>query len=354
MPYIKSHSNYVLKKKHQLVNDGTIFERDITTIGAVNQFAPGQTPIYRSGNFIITARVGGSSMNQYNTQKWEKSVDGDTWTLSSIANMVSNDETQDDTKIVLKNDYYDFREFAYYGSLTEFFRASISDIVDRFPGELYCVPELNAYYTSGYTEDFERIDDTVVLGDGYVVSNPYGINIHSPKKPSDGKSLKYFADGGYTAYQVITGESTPTNVTSWNVSAYTGTYEETNGVKTYYKNTTIYNNGVYSLSSTTEIGKPFPCKGDKVADIEINSIALSAYIGDNDEIVYEHNSDTDDFHIRPKREPYLVDFYNECNNFQRLIMSENTSPKYKATFSVIKSNDYGYYREMQDFVFPTS
>ena len=39
--YIKSHSNYVLKKKHQEVNNGDIYERDITTIGGLNQFAPG-------------------------------------------------------------------------------------------------------------------------------------------------------------------------------------------------------------------------------------------------------------------------------------------------------------------------
>ena len=57
MPYIKTHSNYVLKKDHQTVADGTIWERDITTIGGVNQFSPGQIPIYRSNNFIITVNI---------------------------------------------------------------------------------------------------------------------------------------------------------------------------------------------------------------------------------------------------------------------------------------------------------
>lgn len=40
MAFIKSHSNYVLKKNHQTISDGTIWERDITTIGGVNQFSP--------------------------------------------------------------------------------------------------------------------------------------------------------------------------------------------------------------------------------------------------------------------------------------------------------------------------
>ena len=103
MPLIKSHSNYVLKKKHQLVTDGTIYERDITTIGAVNQFAPGQIPIYRSGNFIITVRDDRRGTNQYNTKKWEKGIDGETWTLTTVENMTSKDVLQDDTKIIITN-----------------------------------------------------------------------------------------------------------------------------------------------------------------------------------------------------------------------------------------------------------
>ena len=58
MPYIKSYSNYVLRTKHQNSNRGTIYERDITTIGGRDQFAKGQTPIYKSGNFVITVNNG--------------------------------------------------------------------------------------------------------------------------------------------------------------------------------------------------------------------------------------------------------------------------------------------------------
>jgi hypothetical protein len=62
--FIKSHSNYVLKSKHQTTNDGTIWERDITTIGALNQFSPGQMPIYQSSNFIISVRGDSKVRNQ--------------------------------------------------------------------------------------------------------------------------------------------------------------------------------------------------------------------------------------------------------------------------------------------------
>ena len=173
MPFIKSHSNYVLKKKHQDVSDGTIFERDITTIGAVDQFSPGQTPIYRSNNFIITVRNDGKPSNQYNSTKWKENDSGETWTLQTVSGMVSDYEDDNDTKIVLKQDYYDFRDFAYYGSLTELFRASVTDIMARFPGELYVTDE-HAYYTVRQNIDFEKIEEREPLGgDNYFfVSNP--------------------------------------------------------------------------------------------------------------------------------------------------------------------------------------
>lgn len=70
MPYIKSYSNYVLKKRHQSVSDGTIYERDITTIGGRDNFSKGQVPLYQSGNFVITVH------NDNNIQKDTYSVDG--------------------------------------------------------------------------------------------------------------------------------------------------------------------------------------------------------------------------------------------------------------------------------------
>lgn len=329
MPYIKSHSNYALKKKHQIVDDGTVFERDITTIGAVNQFAPGQTPIYRSGNFIITVRGDRGGTNQYNTQKWEQSNNsGETWTLSNIADMVSKDENQDDTKIVLKNDYYDFRDFAYYGSLTELFRSSMNDILDRFPGELYCISgsgEVGAvYYTSSYTEDLETIETSVRLGGDsyYEVSNPFGINIHAAEAPKDADPLKYFANGGYKNYTV-----NGANITTYSVSYETPTHGKENEDKYF-------------------------CKGDKLATITINTTTIYAYLGDNNVVYYLHSGNGGTY-IRPTGD-VITEFYNGCNDLERIMLNPNTSPMYKATFSVIKENDYGYYRELEEFIFPTS
>ena len=318
--YIKSHSNYVLQQKHQDIKDGTIFERDITTIGGVDQFAPGHTPTYRSNNFIITVRNDGKPSNQHNSEKWQENESGTIWTLETISGMSASNDDENDTKIVLKQDYYDLNDFAYYGSLTELFRASVTDILKRFPGELYISSsQTNAYYTSAITVDFERIEERKQLGEANVtnyVHNPFGINIYSKVLPNDVDPLKYFANEGYKNYEISNSEQS-SGISSWVVTP---------------------------LSSKI-------CPGKRIARVKLNDeiITIDVWVGDNNEIIYLSNKSG--YHIRPKRELQFLDkFYNECDNFQKLLMNEDTH--YKAVFSVIRENDYGYYRELVPFQFP--
>ena len=328
MAFIKSHSNYVLKSKHQNVNDGTIYERDITTIGGVNQFSKGMTPIYRSNNFIISVRNDTGSTNVYNNSKWEKSTSASTiWTLENVSGMTSNNDDSNDVKIVLKQDYYDFCDFAYYGSLSELFRASVTDILDRFPGELYCTSN-NIYYTTYETINQETIEDSVILGGEnlYNLDNPFGIDIYSlSKHGEDANPLKFFADKGYKNYQIIKKDGNIIDIKSCNVEE---PYDKT-------------------------------CKGDKICNVVLNKevpneeICIFVYIGDDDKIFYMCDKSLEGMHIRPKEE-FISEFYNKCDNFQKLIMNRKSTPLYKAVFSVLKENEYGFYRDFETFVFPTT
>lgn len=138
MAYIKSYSNYVLKSKHQNINGGAIYERDITTIGGLNQFAKGQIPIYKSSNFIITVNNETNSSRNFLKNEWEKNGSEEVWTLS---NLIANNDVESDEKtlkIVLKQDYYKLQDFAYFGSCVELVRASIIDIVTRYPRRIIC------------------------------------------------------------------------------------------------------------------------------------------------------------------------------------------------------------------------
>lgn len=322
MALVKSHSNYVLKSRHQDVNDGTIYERDITTIGGVNQFAKGMTPIYRSNNFIITVRNDNSSTNVFNNTNWERNDSGTVWTLKNVSGLTSDSEDANDMKIVLKQDYYDFCDFAYYGSLSELFRASITDIIDRFPGELYCTSN-NIYYTVSEVIDKEVIEDRVMLGEEpyiYNIDNPFGIDLHSKVTPKNNTNpLKYFADDGYKNYLLITDDN-PSGVTidSWSSETYNDY-----------------------------------CKGSKICDIYINGYTIKAYVGDDGKIFYFGDESMQGLHIRPN-EKYITEFYNKCDNFQKILMNRKTTPLYKATFSVLGESKYGLTKSFETFIFPTT
>lgn len=325
-----------------MVSDGTIWERDITTIGGVNQFAPGQIPIFRDNNFIITIRNDGSIAKQYNSSDWKDTISGNIWTLETISATTSELEEQNDTKIVIKQDYYDFCDFAYYGSLSELFRASINDIVRRFPGELYGSKVSGMTY---YTSDGE----SKILGeeDGftYEVLNPFGIDIHTVKRFTGIKHLKYFANEGYKEYTVNGKE-----IISWEV--------EMVNTKDQFDCSGDVDFNVEDGKIVSELHADCFLPGEKIAIITITTednmeYVIELYMGEERRLYYMHSGGTmTDAHIRPK-EKYIEAFYNNCDAFQRLLMNRDSSPaKYTATFSVIKETERGFKRESESFSFP--
>jgi len=153
--YIKSHSNYVLKTKHQQTNDGIIYERDITTIGGRDQFAKGQVPIYRTGNFVITTNNDSNTYKKVTERDWHRSDEGEIWTINTLKGFEKDEKSSYDKKIVIKKDYLDLRDYAYYGSCSELMRVSIEDILKNYPGELFIPYE--TIYTGTTTVDEQSI-----------------------------------------------------------------------------------------------------------------------------------------------------------------------------------------------------
>ena len=174
MPYVKSHSNYLLKKEHQNVKNGKVYERDLLTIGALDQFAPGQTPIYKSGNFIFTVNDEPFYPKKPSETSWFENESGSTWSIANLIGLDLTTNASSDKRIELKNDFYSLRDFAYYGSCVTLVRGSITDIINRFPSEMYIpTEEVDYYYTPcGQANDdiFNKIQDLMIpLGNKLVV-----------------------------------------------------------------------------------------------------------------------------------------------------------------------------------------
>lgn len=349
MAYIKSHSNYVLKTKHQLTKDGTVWERDMTTIGGLNQYAKGQVPIYKSGNFIITVRGGDSSPRMYNTTNWDANKDGEVWTLNSLSSTTVSNSEDEEEKIVLKQDYYDLRDFAYYGSLTDLFQGSVTDALQRFPGELCTTSSLTYTLSTSTVLDPSNITDLTETEVGaevfkengeyaytykYVISNPFSINLHSEHRPNDAKTLSYFADYGWKNYEIIVNDDT---------------YKITD-CKVDFKSS-----GCSANTLVSEVTLSYNVSGTP----KEFKIGVFKIFNPNPVVVYlstiEDKEDNKDniVHIRPK-ESFLKEFYKGCDNFQKILLNPKSTPKYNARFLVIKENDYGYYQEFENLIFPTS
>lgn len=338
--YIKSHSNYVIKKKHQDVNDGTIYERDITTIGGVDSFNANETPYYQSGNFIITVNDSAPYSKQISTAKWETNDNGkEVWTIDDLKEA---EETSNSTySNAIKQDYYKLTTFAYYGSCSELLRGSINNITVNFPSELYA-PIINddegliAIYND--TNDRQVTDDGDVVGtvsmplpkrlggdNLYILDNPFGLDIYSQEYSQEivESSLKYFAYDNYKKYEIIDKNGVKSDITQWKISLY-----------------------------------PFPCDGSrKIATVSVvgdnNAFTIQVYNGNNDSVVYLVDKSVLGIHIRPK-EKYINEYFNGLTRFENVLLNRDTKPLYKASFEILSESDYGYSSQLKDFIFPTT
>lgn len=233
--YIKSHSNYRLRTKHQDVNNGTVLERDISTVGGINTFATGQSTVYSSGNFIMTVNNSGGPSRHIQKKEWlPNSESGDTWNADVLRNYTSDVNASKESDISVKNDFMDLRSFACYGSLYELIQTTVGQIIDNFPYEVYTGTGSDNFIKhklvatlDGSSFDYKGVADSdgcsvyrnfFELEDSgtpatyvsfpwnmYEVYNPGGIDMHSKAvdEMSVKNPLKYFANGGYLNYSLF-------------------------------------------------------------------------------------------------------------------------------------------------------
>jgi hypothetical protein len=218
--YIKTKSKYVKEKTHQVINDGKILERDWSTIGGITPFLPdGQTSIYADGNFLVS--VGNAKNISYDRlpENWVSTESGYTeWTLDDA--IKSNDYYYNSqSSLTLSNKTYDLRSYAYFGSCKELFRASISDILRHFPGELFVTSGNITYYNS-----IKESNDIIGKENSQTcyVSNPFGINIHDQiiSIPNTEDNLRYFANDGFKEYEVIYGSQSGISINKIDIVTY--------------------------------------------------------------------------------------------------------------------------------------
>lgn len=340
--FIKSYSNFVKEVTHQYTKDGTILEREWTTVGGKNDYTPTGPVLYQSANFIVEGND--YKIEKYDTlpTSWLKNVSGETeWTMEDVENC-EDYYNDDDYKIKLNDNIYDLRDFAYYGSCTELIKGSINDILKRFPGELYVTHDTVTYFDQSLQEyvPIGKNDNMTCL-----VSNPFKINIHDQYvNLSDvDNSLRYFANGGYYEYEVFVGSAT-TGISITGVDVVSE--DEMKEYQMHDKITLKLNDGT--------------------------SIIIGRYVSENcSSFIYLTSSDYYGYHIRPKNKiekivsdenigtyvyydrKYYDNFISSLDSFQKILLNPDTDPKYKMELNVLSETDYGTIYTVTDFVFPT-
>ena len=141
----------------------------------------GGTPLFTMGNFAITTNLEPKSDKTFITNKFSNFV-----SLSDIDLSLSQTQAllSDNASVILNLDKTNINYYALFGSLSEFIRVSLEDIITKWPASLYMLPLsqtasgkiLNGYTFENYTYDSLteissfRIDTTFI-------NNKFGLNI---------------------------------------------------------------------------------------------------------------------------------------------------------------------------------
>lgn len=323
MGLIKTNSNYVIRKKHQTLDNGTVFERDFTTIGGVGDSFNSKEYTYKQGNFVFKVNNEIPSPKIYPSNSWEKNGDSNIWDLEDLETMPNS--LDNSTKISLKQDKYKLKDFAYYGSCVELIRTSINDIIEKFPGELYSPISLGEGIAV-LKNNGELLDEDYP----YLVTNPFTLDIHtnpSTLTSNDLENIKYL-QYHFNDYVMFDGER-ECSISQIQID----TDESIVSCPPYF------------------VGKFDVITKDSYA--KKTTFSIKCYCDENDNTVYVTNADGLGCYIRPKNNIY-DDFYNKLDVFQKILLNKETTPKYTAIFEVMEEDKEGRYKLFYEkFTFPT-
>ena len=163
---IKQHADYkLLKNRHQIATNGVIYESDYFTTMRGDGFMGEEMDIYTDSNFKFSVNTTPNDKRVHRSGGWVKNEfdDGsETWKLSTV----DSEATTPETKIEMKPDYSSLRDFTYYGSALELVKASMNDIILKFPAGIYFsgVTDANKFWVSSDAYNYERTGGRTVAG----------------------------------------------------------------------------------------------------------------------------------------------------------------------------------------------
>lgn len=345
----KSKTNFTLRRLHQSGNYGNIYERDYTTIVNSLDNPLGQIPVYNSPSFKLSVRAGFNGKKRYFYGNWNGNPNlenSNNWTLESMPNI-----TKKQKKIELKPHTRRLTDFACYGSSSELIRSSLTNIVTKFPAELYVtnkkIKDTGIFDTvnNNGAVSIESIMFTEYK-DYVIVDNPMFIDMIQQSIPDESKvtPLRYLCESIFD-YNIYSGD---TIISSGELfKDYNAThdvnlkmFEVVTPIGSTGKTECLINGDLLATSKFYGIDT----NGNRNLKIEI----LCFYFDGN--IIYLTNERNTGIKIRPN-EKRINDFFDNLDDFEKVLLNRGTN--YKSTFETYKDNEeYGWQMVEKTYKWP--
>lgn len=139
-------------------NDGIEYRNFSPDLVGLQLASNGGTPLLTMGNFSITTNMDPKSDKTFITKKFSNFI-----TLTDLKLTVTQTQTllTNNASVVLNLDKTNLNYYALFGSLSEFVRVSLEDIITKWPASLYMTPVaqtidgrvINGYTFENYTYD---------------------------------------------------------------------------------------------------------------------------------------------------------------------------------------------------------
>lgn len=312
---IKSKTFYTLRKKHTSVFNGEIFENDHVTIVSDDDIYDDDMYLFSDSNFKFRIPEGNKNRKKHSRGTWLKAPNQVpnkefVWTLNDIPQI----EYSDNYKIVIKPNYSSFSDFAYYGSAVELLKATVNDIILRYPGCLSYWPK--------------EIAPTIKLGD--------------------------------TTYYFVSNEC---DLDFWSKSANESNYDLNDSMKilslSYDKYIDGFGRTIKSFSSVINSS----CLGTIIGTLTIgheynnNKTILSIYLDGNGKkhLIFPKNDTTypNENIIMQPNSGYTESFWNSLDDFEKMLLDRTTKPIYTAKIETPYIQDYKHFYEYKNYTWPT-
>ena len=296
--YIKSKSNYILRKKHAVVSTGTIFEDDQLTIVPDDGLYDDDRAVYTDSNFKFRVRTDINEKKKHFSGNWllPDNSEKEYWTGENCSSTTITDET----RIRIKPDYSSMKDFAYYGSAEDLVKATVRDVLLKYPAGIY------------YLNDEHRMIDGK-----YVVSNEFNIDIWTPfVEPESVENPLRYLSASFGEYLVGTTGNRLANIEIDSTGS-----ECPNTIVA----TTKIGNNVFYTYLTDEGEHVILCDGTKERGYPVIHLPYSKF----------------------------VEEFDKLDDFSKVLLNLDSKPLFKSVFETPYFDGQGYYTTKMSYTWPS-